>query len=197
VAGTVSGNESRERLLRAATEYIGDHGVADLSLRQLAAAIGTSYRMLIYHFHSKAGLLIAVIRAVEAQQRDMLAGFDHDPSLSPADTMRRMWQHLSDPALWPSERLFFELYGQALQERPHAAGLLDDIVTSWLEPIAALRREQGLNPEAAEAQARLDLAITRGLLLDLLATGDRSATTAAMEHFSELYESWRERLSSG
>jgi hypothetical protein len=109
--------------------------------------------------------------------------------------MRRMWQHLSDPALWPSERLFFELYGQALQERPHARGLLDDIVTSWLEPIARLRREQGLEPGAAEAQARVDLAITRGLLLDLLATGDREATTAAVEHFSDLYESWRERRS--
>ena len=150
--------------------------------------------MLIYHFESKAGLLVAVIHAVEAQQRQLLAEFDLDPSLSPAEAMRRMWRHLSDPALWPSERLFFELYGQALQERPNAHGMLDDIVTSWLEPIAAMRREQGVPPEQAQAQARLDLAITRGLLLDLLATGDRAATDAALEHFSALYESWREHL---
>ena len=194
MAGTESGNESRERLLRATVEYIGKHGVTDLSLRRLAAAIGTSHRMLIYHFRSKAGLLVAVIQAVEDQQRRLLADFDLDPSLSPADTMRQMWQHLSDPALWPSERLFFELYGQALQERPHTLDLLHDIVTSWLEPIAALRREQGLPPDVARAQARLDLAMTRGLLLDLLATGYRAETTAAMEHFSTLYESWREQL---
>ncbi len=194
MAGNEGGSESRERLLRAAIDYIGDQGVADLTLRRLAAAIGTSHRMLIYHFESKAGLLVAVIHAVEAQQRQLLAEFDLDPSLSPAEAMRRMWRHLSDPALWPSERLFFELYGQALQERPNAHGMLDDIVTSWLEPIAAMRREQGVPPEQAQAQARLDLAITRGLLLDLLATGDRAATDAALEHFSALYESWREHL---
>lgn len=194
MGNTEAGTESRERLLRAAIEYIGDHGVADLSLRGLATAIGTSHRMLIYHFESKSGLLIAVIRAVEEQQRQLLAEFELDPSLSPADTMRRMWQHLSDPTLWPNERLFFELYGQALQDRPNAHGLLDDIVTSWLEPIAALRREQGVPAEIVQAQARLDLAITRGLLLDLLATGDRAATSAAMEQYSTLYESWREQV---
>jgi len=193
VAGNETGSDSRERLLNAVIEYIAEHGVADLSLRGLAAAIGTSHRMLIYHFHSKADLLITVIRAVEKQQRELLAAFDLDPSLSPAVAMRRMWEHLSDPALWPNERLFFELYGQALQERPHAVGLLDDIVTSWLEPIAAMRREQGVPPETARAQSRLDLAVARGLLLDLLATEDRAATTAAIEHYSALYESWREQ----
>ena len=45
-----------------------------------------------------------------------------------------MWQHLSDPALWPNERLFFEMYGQALQARPHTVDFLDDIVESWLGP---------------------------------------------------------------
>jgi AcrR family transcriptional regulator len=194
VAGSESASEPRERLLRAATAYVANHGVADLSLRRLAAAIGTSHRMLIYHFESKAGLLIAVIRAVEDQQRRLLAEFDLDPSLSPADAMRHMWRHLSDPALWPNERLFFELYGQALQDRPHARGLLDDIVTSWLEPIAALRREQGVPAATARAQARLDLAVTRGLLLDLLATGDRAGADAAIEQYSALYDVWREQL---
>jgi AcrR family transcriptional regulator len=193
VAGNETGSDSKERLLRATIAYVAEHGVADLSLRGLAAAIGTSHRMLIYHFESKAGLLIAVIRAVEDQQRELLAELDLDPSLSPADAMRRMWQHLSDPALWPNERLFFELYGQALQERPHATGLLDGIVTSWLEPIAAMRREQGVPEETVRAQSRLDLAVTRGLLLDLLATGDHAAATAAIEHYAALYESWREQ----
>src|SRR4029079_4053044 len=96
-------NSSKQRLLRAAIDHVADHGVAALNLRGLAAAIGTSHRMLIYHFGSKEGLLIEVIRAVEAQQRDTLAALDVDPSLSPGDVARRMWQHLSDPALWPNE----------------------------------------------------------------------------------------------
>ena len=185
---------SRERLLRAAMDHVAAHGVTDLSLRGLAAAIGTSHRMLIYHFGSKEELLIAVIRAVEEQQRETLAAVDIDATLSPAEIMRRMWKHISDPALWPNERLFFEMYGQALQGRAHTVDFLDGIVESWLEPIAALRREQGVPPPIARAQARLDIAVTRGLLLDLLATGDRAGVDEAIEQFSTLYESWNRNL---
>ncbi len=112
---TETGDVAKERLLAAAIDYVAQNGVADLSLRRLAAAIGTSHRMLIYHFDSKEGLLVAIIRAVEERQREMLGSFDVDPSLSPREVMWEMWRHLSDPALWPNERLFFEIYGQALQ----------------------------------------------------------------------------------
>jgi AcrR family transcriptional regulator len=178
--------DAKERLLRAAMGYVAEHGVTDLSLRGLAAAIGTSHRMLIYHFGSKEALLGAVVHAVEAEQRERLAGLDTSPSSSPGATMRRMWKHLSNPALWPNERLFFEMYGQALQGRPQTAAFLDGIVESWLEPIAALRVQQGVPARAARAQARVDLAVTRGLLLDLLATGDRAGVDAAMDQYSAL-----------
>ena len=181
---------SKERLRRAAIEYVAEHGVADLSLRGLAAAIGTSHRMLIYHFGSKEGLLIAVVRAVEEQQRAQLAALDVGAPSSPGDVVRRMWRHISDPSLWPNERLFFEMYGQALQGGPHAVEFLDGIVESWLEPIAAIRVQQGVPPNVARAQARVDLAVTRGLLLDLLATGDRAGADAAMQQFSALYDAW-------
>jgi AcrR family transcriptional regulator len=187
---SADGRSSRDLLLARAVDYLAAHGLSDLSLRQLAAALGTSHRMLIYHFGSKEALLIEVIRAVEEQQRQLLAGFEIDPSLSATDVLRRMWRHLSAPALWPNERLFFEMYGQALQGRPHTAEFLDDIVESWLEPVAALRREEGVPARVARAQARLDLAVTRGLLLDLLATGDRAGSDAAMEQYAALYDAW-------
>jgi AcrR family transcriptional regulator len=44
-------------------------GIADLSLRELAAAIGTSHRRLLYHFGSREGLLVAIARAVEEAER--------------------------------------------------------------------------------------------------------------------------------
>lgn len=179
-------SESRQRLLDATVDHVARHGIGDLSLRGLAAAIGTSHRMLSYHFGSKQGLLVAVVQAVEQRQRDALADLDLDPELTPEQVMRRMWERLADPALWPHERLFFELYGQALQGREHTTPLLDGIVESWLEPAAALCRRQGLDERTARAQARLSLAVTRGLLLDLLATGDRAAVDDAVERFGEL-----------
>src|SRR3954447_15857369 len=172
---------ARERLLAAAMDHATRHGVGDLTLRGLAAALGTSHRMLIYHFGSREGLLIEVIRAIEAQQRAALAEMLLDADASTADTMRRMWHRLADPALWPNERLFFELYAQALQGSPHALPLLDGIVDRWVEPLTRIGVAQG-RPEAdARAEARLGIAVTRGLLLDLLATGDREAVDAAME----------------
>jgi AcrR family transcriptional regulator len=165
-------------------EHVAQNGVCDLSLRGLATALGTSHRMLSYHFGSREGLLIEVIRAVEAQQRAALAAMLADPDAgSPEETMRRMWRRVADPALWPNERLFFEVYAQALQGSPHALPLLDGIVDLWVEPIAALAVAAGRDEAEARAEARLGVAVTRGLLLDLLATGDREAVDAAMERY--------------
>src|SRR6476661_4824305 len=105
----------RERLLAGAIEHVSQHGVGEISLRQLAAALGTSHRMLLYHFGSREALLIEVIRTVEEQQRMALATILEDADMPPAEIMRRMWARVADPALWPNERLFFEVYAQALQ----------------------------------------------------------------------------------
>jgi len=172
---------ARERLLAAAVDRALDTGIADLSLRQIAAAIGTSHRMLIYHFGSREGLLVAVTQAVEEQQRSLLL----ESGAAPQDA-RHAWEHLSDPALWPQERLFFELYAYALRGRPGTEGFLDGIVESWVAPIAAAQVEAGADEPTARAEARLGVAVVRGLLLDLLATGDRAGTTAAFERFIRL-----------
>lgn len=176
---------ARQRLLDAALDHVAANGVSDLSLRQLAAALGTSHRMLIYHFGSKEKLLVALIQTVEQRQRAALATLD-DATAASTDTievMRRFWRRLADPALWPHERLFFEMYGQALQGRTGTTALLDGVVAAWLEPLAALIRRAGVAPEDARAHARVAVAITRGLLLDLLATGDRDGVDEAAECF--------------
>jgi AcrR family transcriptional regulator len=179
----------RQRLLTAAVEYVLANGFSTLSLRELAAAIGTSHRMLIYHFGSKDGLLVAVIRSVEAAQREFFAQLQRaQPALQPGDGIRLMWRHFTDPLLAPHERLFFEIYAQALQGRPGTTGLLDDSVAAWIEPVAAYAIQRGVPADAAHADARLGVAVIRGLLLDLLATSDRSAVDAALERYIAQYE---------
>lgn len=172
-------------MLGAAVEYAAHNGIGDLSLRQLAAALGTSHRMLVYHFGSKEELLVAVVREVEARQREFLASLDGD--LPPEEMGRRLWERLSDPAMWPYEKLFFEVYTQALRGRPHTAALLDGVVESWVAPIADLNVRNGVPPGDARATARLSVAVTRGLLLDLLATGDQEGVREAMDRFLSLY----------
>jgi AcrR family transcriptional regulator len=178
----------RQRLLDAAIDYVTQNGIGDLSLRALAAELGTSHRMLIHHFGSKDGLWVAIVRAVEERQREILGTVLYEPDKPVGDAARAFWKHISDPSLWPNERLFFELYGRALQGRGPAVELLDGIVTDWLEPITEVNIALGLPRSEAAAQARLGLAVTRGLLLDLLATRDAAGVDAAMDAFIALTE---------
>lgn len=170
----------RERLLAAVVEHVARHGLGDLSLRTLATAVGTSHRMLIYHFGSKEGLLAAVVEHVEAGQRQILAALAEgdDP---PHVAVRRFWRGLTDDALREHVRLFFEIVAQALQGRPGTERLRETLVEPWLDVVGAQGERLGLDPATARAQARLGMAVTRGLLLDLLATGDRAGVDAAME----------------
>jgi AcrR family transcriptional regulator len=188
--------DTRERLLAAAVDYAAEHGLADLSLRTLAAGLGTSHRMLIFHFGSKEGLLVEVVRAVEAQQRALLDELRANPQLDPLGQMQALWRHLTSPALAPYERLFFEVYAQGLQGREPAMRLLEDAIDAWLPLVVDLLASQGVPPNEARAEARLAIAVTRGLLLDLLATGDLDAVDAAMDRFTALYLHARPELSA-
>jgi AcrR family transcriptional regulator len=187
----------RERLLDQAIEYVAAHGLSDVSLRTLASALGTSHRMLIHHFGSKEQLWVEIVRTVEARQRELLAQIVPDPDLPIAQSMRAWWKHISDPALWPNERLFFEIYGQALQGRRHTTHLLDGIVEDWLEPATDLNIAVGVPPRLARAHARLGIAVTRGLLLDLLATRETDDVDAAMDAFIDIYTTWLEQARRG
>ncbi|MFF4138495.1 TetR/AcrR family transcriptional regulator [Streptomyces mirabilis] len=179
--------DRRAQLVNAAVDYVAAHGITDLSLRGLGAAIGVSHRMLIHYFGSKEHLLVEIVRTSEQRQRDLLSRLRLEPGLSPADAARLLWQQLTDPRLAGQERLFFEIYGHALRGRPEAAPLLEGLVYDWLEPLVAAEVAAGADPAVARNRARLGLATVRGLLLDLLATGDRAGVNAAMEDFLQLY----------
>ena len=177
----------RERLLDALIDHLAEHGLRDTSLRGLAAAVGTSHRMLSYHFGTRSLLLTAVSREVERRQRawfaEMLA-----QDTEPVQLMREMHRRISDPALHAPERLFFELYARALVDPAEVEGFLPEAVEAWIEPSSELFRRLGFAEDEARAEARLSLAVARGLLLDLLATGDRAAVDAAAEQYVRRYE---------
>jgi AcrR family transcriptional regulator len=184
----VARGDVRQQLLDAAIDHAAAHGLHDLSMRALAAELGTSHRMLSHHFGSKDGLWLAIVQEVERRQLAAIDELAAQPGTSSADAslpelMRAWWRHISDPSLWPSERLFFEVYAQALHGRAPASQLLDNVVESWLVPATRLAEAIGVAPQDARAFARLGLAVTRGLLLDLLATGDRAGVDAAMEQW--------------
>jgi AcrR family transcriptional regulator len=179
----VASSQARDRVLDAAVEHALSSGIVDLSLREIAAAIGTSHRMIIYHFGSREGLLVAVVREVERRQRQMLG----DAAVSVTDA-RRLWDRLADPSLRTQERLFFEIYSHALLGRPGTEGFLPEALEGWLSPVTESVIGAGIGEKEARTVARLGLAVARGLLLDLLASGDTAGTTQAFELFTTLLE---------
>ncbi len=168
--------ERRDELLAAVVDAFARGGLGGRSLREVAAAVGTSHRMLIHHFGSRAALLVAVVQEVEARQARVLDALD----AAPADQLLQLWKHLSDPALRSVERLFFECYARGANGEAPFDQLIPDAVDSWLGATG--------EPAAADdpALARLALAVVRGLLLDLVATGARAETTQALERFVAL-----------
>ena len=181
------GRSARERLLDAVIEHFTTEGLADQSLRRIAGAIGTSHRMLLYHFGSRDGLLLDVAREVEARTKIAFAATGEAVGGESDALVRSMWTYLADPALAGFERLFFALYGRALQGDESTLPLLKDDLEGWLEANAALAATAGVPAEVARVHARLGLAVIRGLLLDLLATGDRAGTDAALDVFARGY----------
>ncbi len=181
-AGEPGAAPAREQLLARGLEYLTEHGIGDISLRELAGALGTSHRMLIYHFGSKEQLFVEIVRASERREQASLAGIATAEGVRP-DAIRGFWQRLRSPEFAANERLFFELYAQALQGREYAQSVLDGVIDDWVEPAAGALVAQGLAPADARAEARLGLAVVRGLLLDVLATGDVAGVDAAFERY--------------
>jgi AcrR family transcriptional regulator len=189
----------KQRLLDAVIDHFTTDGLADQSLRRIAEAVGSSHRMLLYHFGSKDGLLLEVVREVEARTQVRLAQVAEGTAMRSDVVIRRMWSYLTDPELAGFERLFFALYGRALQGDRATLPLLKDDIEHWLDANVALAAEVGVPAELARTHGRLGLAVMRGLLLDLLATGDRDAVDAALEVFAEGYEGrwWGATTDSG
>jgi AcrR family transcriptional regulator len=173
---------ARDLLLDRCVEALARDGFSDLSLREIATAAGTSHRMLIYHFGTRDGLLAEVVARIEAEQRAALADLSATGD-DLVETSRSFWLRLSDPALAPAERLFFEVYAQALRGRAWTGTFRESVIAAWEAPLLEMFAAAG---DEARAYARLSLAVTRGLLLDLLLTNDRETTAAAITLFGHL-----------
>jgi AcrR family transcriptional regulator len=180
-------DEPRARLLGAVIAELDRNGLGERSLRDLAAAVGTSHRMLIHHFGSRAGLLLAVVDEVERAERARAVEATQSQRDGPT-TFRDSWQRLADRSFGGRERLFFECYARALQGEEPFAQMLPGAVDDWVVAITAAQVAVGVPVDTASVNSRIGLALMRGLLLDLLATGDRAATDAALEAFVGLLE---------
>jgi len=175
----------RARTLAAAADYVLEHGLAGLSLRPLASALGTSTRMLLYDFASKEELVMAVLAEVRRREAGLLAEYVSQTGASGPDLVRAVWDWASAAERTPFMRLFFEVYVEAMANPGTYSERGRAMVTEWLDQFGATVTGPPDGPSDT-ASATLVIAVLRGLLLDRLGTGDEQRTDRALERFADL-----------
>src|ERR1700738_2844721 len=171
-----------QELLQLAYEYVLRPVLTSLSLRPLAQAIGSSPRVLLFLFGSKEGLVQALLARARTAELEFLNRAP--PSGAPeefASVVRGVWQWLVDKQHRRMLALWLETYAESLAgPSGPCAYFARTAGGEWLGGLparqpAALRRSR-----AGATERALALAVLRGALLDLLATGDEERTTATV-----------------
>lgn len=174
---------ARNALLDDVVEYLGRHGLADTTLRPMAAEIGTTATRLLHHFGTKGELITAALERVDATQRQLEARWlARTPDLSQSDLLRLWWKWLLG-----SER------NRQLARLSLEAAVLDTSITgvgadtrasrmgAWRMNIQRRLVALGVPPQAAHLHASVLEAGFTGIMLDLLSGGDRKRLTSALE----------------
>jgi AcrR family transcriptional regulator len=181
LAGRPVDHQRRSQLLDAVVDYTVEHGLADLSWRPVAAGLGVSVTTLVHHFGTREQMLQAILGRLRER---VFAATSGPPGQRPclATAARAVWTWTSDPRREPEFRLFFAVYGRALQAPGQSADFLEHVVADWMSDLVGAQGP-GTDPATAVRTATLVIATIRGLLLDLLATGDRDRVQDAAESF--------------
>jgi AcrR family transcriptional regulator len=174
-------------LLELAYDYSLTHGLADLSLRPLATAIGSSPRVLLFLFGSKDGLIRALLARARSDELELLAHItaQYDGQSPGLEVVaRELWTWLAAEEHQALFKLWVEAYGRSLvaPDGPWA-DFARSTVDDWLELLAAAQPAAERRTTRGRARRTGVLAVLRGALLDLLATGDVKRTTAAVEGY--------------
>lgn len=163
--------DRRERVLQAATDHVVQHGLDDLSLRPLSAALSTSPRMILYDFGSKESLVSAIMDEVRSRQAALVEEVYHGRSSSRA-SVQALWEWLVNPEHSGYVRLYAQvrLYEAACPRAPAVS----------LGPVST--RLQA-STDSTYADIVVISTLLHGLALHRLGATDPSSIDAAFEHF--------------
>lgn len=171
----------REELLDRAYRYVTQHGLSAMSLRPLATEIGSSPRVLLFLFGSKDGLVRALLARARADEMAYVQRARLETGVDLTRVGVESWRWLTADEHRGLLTLWTESYARSLIEPEGPwAGFAASTVDDWLTLLADTQPPGERNTAAGEARRTLVLAVLRGAMLDLLATGDVARTTRAV-----------------
>ncbi len=185
-------NTRRDELLDASLAYVAENGLSDFTLRSVAASIGTSHRMLIHHFGSKAGLERAIVeRTTELLTSPVAATEQAAAELSTREVAEQTWASVSSPHAAPLMRLYLDFSSRATHGDPLAGEVVEAIRDHGRA--TALAARSGETEEEVLLGSAVMSAFLKGLLLDHLSGATFVEPADALERFIQLVESFKER----
>lgn len=177
----------RPRLLERVADHVLEHGATDLSLSEIARAIGSNNRMLLYYFGSKEEVLREAT-LVAFQRYPYLEGAlrrlrDGDGPLR--DRLVRVWDDIAHPDNLPFLALFFQTFAVALYHPERNRELFERLGGDWVAEVRAVLEAEGAAPDPALRTATQLVAEWRGLQFALLSGAPRSVLDAASAELVE------------
>jgi AcrR family transcriptional regulator len=160
-------NPKRAELTGRIADVLLAEGVAQVALRDLAARLGTSDRMLLYYFDDKADLVRASIAEISVRLDTLLAGAGQTGRQSPAEVLRSTAGFLSLPQIMPFMNVWADILARGGRgEEPFKAiahGLVQASLTSLdgrlaIEDETLRRRTAGAILAAVEGVWILEMA---------------------------------------
>ena len=109
------GTNRRDELLQDVVAYIREHGLADVSLREIARQLNLTAPALLHHFESKEKLLAEALEIIQQEALSVLTkAFAGNNSMAPA--LNALWEHQSDPERRQEQRAVLEIESMASKE---------------------------------------------------------------------------------
>ena len=186
-AERTTGSNRRDELLQEVVAYIREHGLADVSLREIARQLKLTAPALLHHFESKEKLLAEALEIIQQEAILVLTkAFADHKSIAPA--LRALWDHQSDPERRQEQRAVMEIESMASKEPERFPRYHGNMQRPWVAAfLNALERNKC--PENMRLPtATLIAASYRGLLADLLATGERRRVSGALQMLQSLID---------
>lgn len=175
--------DRRTDLLDEVVGYLARHGLANVSLRPMATALGVSVNTLTHHFGARDELIVAALRRSDEVQREAEARWlRRRPGMSQADLLRAWWRWITTS----NHNLAVVRLGlEAAALQATADGLPRQVraerIGLWRSNIEQHLRAEGVPAEAAGVEASLAKAMFTGLVVDLIASGQKARLTTALE----------------
>ena len=154
----------RDELAGAATDHVLEHGLLGLSLRPLAEALGTSDRMLLYHFADKDDLVATILRTSNARS---VAGIERLPASADLyQAVLDLWRAVSTGAQQQCQRLYVEAAAAGLLGTEPYATVVREANQAWMKALADHFVRAGARRPVARQVADLVDAAFMGLQID-------------------------------